>query len=68
LLAAASKRVARHVNPRHFRVFELYVLQQWPLVDVTKELRVSPASVYVISHRLKKQIKSEVEKLQDQLG
>ena len=68
LLAAASERLARQVKPRHFQVFDLYVLQQWPLLRVTKELRVSPASVYVIGHRLKKQLKAEVEKLQKQLG
>lgn len=68
LLAAATERITRNVNPRHFQVFDLYVLQQWPLLRVTKELRVSPASVYVISHRLKKRLKDEVAKLQKQLG
>lgn len=68
LLAAATERIARQVNPLHFQVFDLYVLQQWPLLRVTKELRVSPASVYVVSHRLKKRLKDEVEKLQQQLG
>ncbi len=68
LLAAAAERLARQVKPLHFQVFDLYVLQNWPLLRVTKELRVSPASVYVIGHRLKKQLKAEVEKLQKQLG
>ena len=68
LLAAALERLARAVKPLHYQVFELHVLQQWPLLRVTKELRVSPASVYVIRHRLKKRLKEEVEKLQKQLG
>ena len=68
LLAAALERLARQVKPLHYQVFELYALQDWPLLRVTKELRVSPASVYVISHRLKKRLKDEVEKLQKQLG
>jgi RNA polymerase sigma factor (sigma-70 family) len=67
LLAAVSERLARQVKPIHFQVFDLYVLQQWPLLRVTKELRVSPASVYVIGHRLKARLKAEVEKLQKQL-
>ena len=67
LLAAASERLARQVKPLHFQVFDLYVLQSWPLLRVTKELRVSPASVYVIGHRLKQRLKAEVEKLQRQL-
>jgi RNA polymerase sigma factor (sigma-70 family) len=68
LLAAATERLARQVKPLHYQVFELYVLQDWPLLRVTKELRVSPASVYVIGHRLKKLLRREVEKLQKQLG
>jgi RNA polymerase sigma factor (sigma-70 family) len=68
LLAAATERLARQVKPLHYQVFDLYVLQNWPLLRVTKELRVSPASVYVIGHRLKKLLKTEVEKLRKQLG
>lgn len=68
LLVAAMERLARQVNPLHYQVFELYVMQEWSLLRVTKELRVSPASVYVISHRLKRRLKTEVEKLQKQLG
>jgi len=68
LLAAAAERLARQVNPLHYQVFDLRVLQQWPLLRVTRELRVSPASVYVICHRLKKRLKTEVELLRKQLG
>jgi RNA polymerase sigma factor (sigma-70 family) len=68
LLAAATERLARQVKPLHYQVFDLYVLQQWPLLRVTKELRVSPTSVYVIGHRLKKRLKAEIEMLQRQLG
>jgi RNA polymerase sigma factor (sigma-70 family) len=68
VLAAAVERVARQVKPRHFQVFELYVRQQWPVLKVSKELGINPASVYVIGHRLTKQLKAEVEKLRQQLG
>lgn len=68
LLAAAVERLARAVQPRHFQVFELYVRQQWPVLKVSAELGINPASVYVIGHRLTKQLKAEVEKLRGQLG
>jgi len=68
LLSAAVERMARQVKPRHFQVFELYVRQQWPVLKVSAELGFNPASVYVIGHRLTKQLKAEVEKLQKQLG
>jgi RNA polymerase sigma-70 factor (ECF subfamily) len=41
LLAAAAERLARQVNPTHFQVFDLYVLQDWPLLRVTRELTAS---------------------------
>jgi RNA polymerase sigma-70 factor (ECF subfamily) len=68
VLAAAAERVARQVKPRHFQVFDLYVLQHTPMLRVSADLKVSPASVYVIAHRLRKMLKAEVEKLQKQLG
>lgn len=68
VLAAALERLARQVKPRHFQVFDLYVRQQWPVLRVSRELGINPASVYVISHRLTKQLKAEAERLQKQLG
>ena len=68
ILAAAVERLARKVQPRHFQVFDLYVRQQWPVLRVARELGINPASVYVIGHRLTKQLKAEAEKLQGQLG
>lgn len=68
VLAAAAERVARQVKPRHFQVFDLYVLQHWPVLRVAAELGVNPASVYVIGHRLTKLLKAEVAKLQAQLA
>lgn len=68
ILAAAVERLARQVKPRHFQVFELYVRQQWPVLKVSAELGINPASVYVIGHRLTKQLKAEVEQLRGQLG
>lgn len=68
VLAAALDRLARLVKPRHFQVFELYVRQQWPVLKVSRELGINPASVYVIGHRLTKQLKAEVARLREQLG
>lgn len=68
VLSAAIERLARQVKAKHFQVFDLYVRQQWPVLKVAAQLKVNPASVYVISHRLTKQLKEEVAKLQKQLG
>ncbi len=68
VLAAAVDRIARRVKPRHFQVFDLYVRQRWPVFRVASELGVNPASVYVIAHRITRQLRSEVEKLQARFG
>lgn len=68
VLAAALDRLARQVQPKHFQVFELYVRQGWPVLKVARQLSINPASVYVIGHRLTKQLKAEVDKLRGQLG
>ena len=68
VLAAAAERLARQVKARHFQVFDLYVLQHWSVLRVATELNINPASVYVIGHRLTKQLKAEVAKLREQLA
>ena len=68
LLDAACDRLSRRVKARHYQVFDLYVRQQWPVLKVAREMRINPASVYVICHRLTRQLKADVEKLRGQLG
>lgn len=68
LLDAACERIAHRVKARHYQVFDLYIRQQWPVLKVARELKTSPASIYLIGHRLTKQLKAEVAKLRKQLG
>ena len=67
LLDAACERIARRVKAQHYQVFDLYVRQGWPVTQVARELQINAASVYLIGHRLTKQLKAEVAKLQAQL-
>ncbi|MGH7957662.1 MAG: RNA polymerase sigma factor [Opitutaceae bacterium] len=67
VLDAALARLARRVPARHFQVFELYARQDWTVLRVARELGVNPATVYVVSHRLTKQLKAEVALLRKQL-
>jgi RNA polymerase sigma factor (sigma-70 family) len=68
VLEAALGRIARRVPAKHFQVFDLYSRQGWPVLRVSRELGVNPAAVYLISHRLTKQLKAEVETLRASLG
>ena len=68
LLDAAGERIARRVRPRHFQAFDLYARQRRPVLQVARELGMNPATVYLISHRLTKELKAEVATLRKQLG
>ena len=52
LLAAATERVKRQVKAEHFQMFDLYVLQHWPVSDVARVLGVSMGQVYLAKHRV----------------
>jgi RNA polymerase sigma factor (sigma-70 family) len=66
LLEAALARLARKVPAKHLQIFDLYRRQDWPVLRVARELAISPATVYVVSHRLTKQLKAEIKLLRAQ--
>ncbi len=68
LLDTALARLARRVPAKQFQIFDLYRRQDWSVLRVARELGVNPATVYVVSHRLTKQLKTEVTRLSAQLG
>ena len=68
VLDVALTRLSRRVPAKHFQAFDLYARQQWPVLQIARELGINPASIYLISHRLTKQLKAEVVRLRDQLG
>jgi len=63
----AFLRVCRRVKPKHAQIFELYAVQRWPVMKVAKELGVSTVLVYLIAHRLTRQLKQEVEYVRKKL-
>ena len=66
LLDAALQRVKRQVNPKHYQVFELYALKEWPAGKVASTLGVNLAQVHLIKHRIGGLIKKEVKRLEEQ--
>ncbi|MBI2511725.1 MAG: sigma-70 family RNA polymerase sigma factor [Opitutae bacterium] len=68
VLEAALARLARRVPAKHFQIFDLYRRQDWPVLKVARELGVNAASVYLISHRLTKLLKAEVELIRVRLA
>ena len=67
LFSAALEQVKRQVSDRQFQIFDLHVLQQWPVGDVTRALRVSAAQVYLAKHRVGRLLKKEVHALETKM-
>ncbi len=64
LLAMATERVKQQVKPEQFQVFDLYVLQQWPVAEVARVLGVSTGQVYLTKHRVSALLKRAVKQLE----
>jgi RNA polymerase sigma factor (sigma-70 family) len=63
LLRAAMDRIRRQINPRHFQIFDLCVVQQKPLKEVCAFLDVSAMQVYLARHRVGRLVRQEVARL-----
>ena len=49
-------------------MFDLYVLQGWPVAKVAEALGVSRMQVYLARHRLGNQFRQDLERLSAQLS
>ena len=63
LLEAAIERVKRKVDSKHYQIFDLYVLKKWPVMKVTRIMRVNPGKVYLTKHRIGNLVKREIDHL-----
>jgi RNA polymerase sigma factor (sigma-70 family) len=64
LLQAAIERLKKKVDPKHWQLFDLYTFKQWPVRRIASALSVSAAQVYIVKHRLKKQLRKEIHELE----
>lgn len=65
VLDTAMERLARRVPAKHFQAFELNARQGQPVAQIAADLGINRPTVYIITHRLKKQLKHEVERLRE---
>lgn len=64
-LEFALQRVAKVVPAKKYQAFELHSVQEWAADKVAKSLGMNVAAVYMNSHRLKKLLKKELDRLAD---
>lgn len=63
LLRTALDRVKRQVNPAHYEIYHLAVVQGLSSRDTAEALGVSVAHVYLVKHRVGRLLKAEVARL-----
>lgn len=63
LAELARARVQQQVSATQFQIFELYVVQAWPVREVAQMLGISAGQVYLAKHRVSRLLKKEVNKL-----
>lgn len=64
LVQAALEKVKLRVEPRHYQIFDCYVIKEWPAQKVAEDLGVNIAQVYLIRHRISRLLKEEVQRME----
>jgi len=64
LMEAALARVKARITPRQYQIFDLYVLKEWPVREVTRTLNVNAAQVYLARHRVSRLVREELQRLE----
>jgi DNA-directed RNA polymerase specialized sigma24 family protein len=63
LVDAAMERVKLRVKPEHYQIFHLSAVKGLGTREVARMLQVNAGQIYLIRHRLAKEVKREVERL-----
>jgi RNA polymerase sigma-70 factor (ECF subfamily) len=64
LLCAATDAVKARVSPKHYQMFELYVMREWPVRKVAATLGVNVGQVYLAKHRVSSLLAREIKRLE----
>ena len=64
LLRAALERIRQTVNPAHYEMYHLHVVQGLPPRETARALGVSTAAVFLARHRVGKLLQREIKKLE----
>ena len=65
MVDAAMDRVKLRVKPEHYQIFYLSAVKGLGTREVAKMLQVNAGQVYLVRHRLAKEVKREVERLRE---
>lgn len=65
LLKAALDRLRHRVKAKHFQIYNYHVMQDHTAMDTARHLQTNVATVYIVKHRLTKQLAEEVRRLRE---
>jgi RNA polymerase sigma-70 factor (ECF subfamily) len=68
IATAALANVKAKANPRHYQVYDLLVVKEWPVREVSQTLGVNIAQVYLIRSRIGRALKDELIRLERSPG
>lgn len=67
LIDLALGSLKKHLPPKQYQIFDLYVIRELPVPEVMATLNVSRTQIYLAKHRVTKVLKAEVESLRERL-
>lgn len=67
LAEAALEIVKRRVKPKSYQIYDFHIIRGWTAPKVAKHLGVSMMNVYITAHRISKQLKQEVARLETKM-
>ena len=67
LLDAAVARVKRKLDPQKYQIFDFYVNKEWTAEKVAAAFKIPVDQVYLAKHRVIEMIKSEAERLENEM-
>lgn len=65
LVDAALERVKLRVKPEHYQIFYLSAVKGLGTLEVARMLQINAGQVYLVRHRLAKEVKREVGRLKE---
>jgi len=65
VLEAALERLRKRVNPSHFQLYDLFVLQGWDVARISRTVGASSSQVYHAKERVGQMLKREVERVEN---
>jgi RNA polymerase sigma-70 factor (ECF subfamily) len=67
ILGVALDRIKDKISPKQYQIFDLLVVKEWPVAQVTRTLHVTAAHVYLVKHWLTKLLKNEIKQIEKRL-